>query len=144
MCIGVLILGLYFPQVAGADDTERAGYYMPVNPPPGFADLQWIALIDKRFVPSGSPKGLIRIGTEERWRDFPFRSVSLKGDDITFTTASVNGESFGFRGRFIAKPQPIENDSDRDRIILVGTLTRNRGGTVVSASKLRFAYTPGD
>jgi len=42
---------------------------------------------------------MVRIGSEERWQDFRFRSLSVKGDDIIFATVSINGVRFGFRGR---------------------------------------------
>jgi len=140
----LVALAVVLRVVAATDETERAGYYMPVKAPRGFTDVRWIELVDPRFGPPNARKGMVRIGSEDRWQDFRFRTLSVKGDDIIFTTVSVNGVRFSFRGRFIATPRPIEKDSDRGRIILVGTLTRNGPGTTVAESKLQFAYTPGD
>jgi hypothetical protein len=68
----------------------------------------------------------------------------IQGDEVSFSTKSVNGVSFTFNGRFIQRPKPIEKDSSRERVILVGTLTRLRHDAVVATAPLRFSFTHGD
>jgi hypothetical protein len=91
--------------------------------------------------------GWIAIGTDDnhqRHRRFRIAIQPISGEEVRFSTQTLNGVSYTFRGRFVDRPRPIEKDSDRDRVILVGTLTRFRDKAVVAEASLRFSYTPGD
>jgi hypothetical protein len=70
----------------------------------------------------------------------PFKTLTVKRDNFTFTTVTVGGISYSFSGKFLKGGVYSAGDLDDETPVLEGTLTKFRGGQKVAEAKLKFSY----
>ncbi len=70
----------------------------------------------------------------------PFKTLTVKRDNFTFTTVVVRGISYAFSGKFLKGGVYSAGDFDDETPVLEGTLTKFRGGEKIAEAKLKFAY----
>ena len=71
---------------------------------------------------------------------FPFKTLTVKRDNFTFTTVTIGGISYAFSGKFLKGGVYAAGDLDDTIPVLEGTLTKFRGGQKVAEKKLKFSY----
>ena len=71
---------------------------------------------------------------------FPFKTLIVKRDNFSFTTATIGGISYAFSGKFLKGGVYAAGDLDDTIPVLEGTLTKLRGGQKVAEKKLKFSY----
>lgn len=69
-----------------------------------------------------------------------FKTLTVKRDNFSFTTVTVNGISYAFSGKFLKGGVYSAGDLDDTIPVLEGTLTKFRGGQKVAEAKLKFSY----
>jgi hypothetical protein len=69
-----------------------------------------------------------------------FKTLTVKRDNFTFTTAAAGGISYAFSGKFLKGGVYSAGDLDDTIAVLEGTLTKFRGGQKVAEAKLKFSY----
>lgn len=108
------------------------------DPPRGLTEVSAIQLLrdaKKSFLNSHS--GLYT----NRGLTYRFKTVSVTRERFTFTTASIEGISYSFTGRFLRGGVYGELDSDQwGKPILEGRLSRLRDGKKVATANLKFSY----
>jgi hypothetical protein len=70
----------------------------------------------------------------------PFKTLTVKRDNFTFTTLTVGGISYAFSGKFLKGGVYSAGDLDEETPVLEGTLTKFRGGQKIAEAKLKFSY----
>ena len=70
----------------------------------------------------------------------PFKTLTVKRDNFTFTTVTVGGISYAFSGKFLKGGVYSAGDLDEETPVLEGTLTKFRGGQKIAEAKLKFSY----
>ena len=71
---------------------------------------------------------------------FPFRTLSVKQSNFTFTTVTLSGISYSFSGKFLKGGVFMSANLDDETPVLEGTLTKYKGGQKVAQGKLSFVY----
>ena len=69
-----------------------------------------------------------------------FKTLTVKRDNFTFTTVSVNGISYSFSGRFLIGGDFATIDLSDERPVLEGVLRKHKAGNKVAESRLKFMY----
>ena len=70
----------------------------------------------------------------------PFKTLTVKRDNFTFTTITVGGVSYAFSGKFLKGGVYSAGDLDDTIPVLEGTLTKFRNGQKIAEAKLKFSY----
>ena len=70
----------------------------------------------------------------------PFKTLSVKQSNFTFTTVTVSGISYSFSGKFLKGGVFMSANLDDETPVLEGTLTKYKGGQKVAQGKLSFVY----
>jgi len=70
----------------------------------------------------------------------PFKTLTVKRVNFTFTTVTVGGVSYAFSGKFLKGGVYSAGDLDDTIPVLEGTLTKFRNGQKVAEAKLKFSY----
>jgi len=70
----------------------------------------------------------------------PFKTLTVKRDNFTFTTVTVGGISYAFAGKFLKGGVYSAGDLDDQTPVLEGTLTKFRGGQKIAEAKLKLVY----
>ena len=70
----------------------------------------------------------------------PFKTLTVKRDNFTFTTVTVRGISYAFSGKFLKGGVYSAGDLDDETPVLEGTLTKFRSGQKIAEAKLKFVY----
>ena len=71
---------------------------------------------------------------------YSFKTLTVKRDNFTFTTATAAGISYSFSGKFLKGGVYASGILDDETPVLEGTLTKYRGGQKVAEAKLKFVY----
>jgi hypothetical protein len=124
-------------------NADVTGAYFAVGTlPAAFSEIEHISLatIDDQGNPAPL-NGFIRPRRRSA-EDYRLNSVELNGNDLSFTTATVGGVSYRFRGRFARLDNFAANPPDTEEVILSGTLTKTENGTTTEAP-VRFTYSAG-
>ncbi|SRR6266536_907538 len=110
-------------------------FWIQGTPPQDFSDIGGINLNSRRLrrFPAA---GIDLVGG----RKLPFKSLTVRRDNLTFSTAVVRGVSYTFSGRFLKGGVFSAGILDPDTPVLEGTLTKWRGGRKVAEEKLKFTY----
>jgi len=104
-------------------------------PPNDFPEFGAINLNAKRS------RHLPRPGLEtNNGKRYTFKTLTVKRDNFTFTTATVAGISYSFSGKFLKGGVYASGILDEETPVLEGTLTKYRGGQRVAEAKLKFVY----
>lgn len=70
----------------------------------------------------------------------PFKTLSVKQSNFTFTTVTLSGISYSFAGKFLKGGVFMSANLDDETPVLEGTLTKYKGGQKVAQGKLSFVY----
>jgi hypothetical protein len=103
--------------------------------PDEFSDFSGINLNAKRLRRLPSPGLQLLDGTNYR-----FKTLTVKRNYFTFTTATVKGVSYSFAGKFLKGGVFAETVLDDESPVLEGTLTKFSAGKKLAEAKLRFTY----
>lgn len=122
------VTGAYFP-------AEDLGYQ--------FAEIQYLSLatIDENGNPAPL-NGFIRPKRKSA-RDYQLVNPKLDGKNLTFTTTTVGGVGYSFKGAFVKLDNFSANPPPSDQVILKGELTKTEDGTIVSTTDVSFTYSAG-
>jgi len=138
LVLSALSFSIYSQQAASRQSTRfdpDGSFWIHGTPPPDFSDIGGINLN------SHGVRRLPRAGVElVRGTRLPFKSLTVRKDNLTFTTAVVKGVSYTFSGRFLKGGVFAADILDPDAPVLEGTLTKWRGGKKVAEEKLKFTY----
>ncbi len=125
----------------GSDVT--GGYFAKGTLPAEFSEIEHLslAMIDN----DGNPaplNGFIRPRRRSA-EDYRLVNPKLDGNNLTFSTATVNGVSYSFTGVFEKLGNFPVNPPEADETILRGTLTKMRDGKMAAETKADFRYEAG-
>ena len=119
------------------------GYFMAEPVPAQFSEIEHLSLatVDDQGNPS-SLNGFIR---PKRRADADYKLVNPKitGKDLTFTTSTVGGTGYSFKGTFEKLADFSTNAPDPDEVVLKGTLTKLKDGAEIGSTKVNFTYSAG-
>jgi hypothetical protein len=123
---------------------DVTGAYFPAEDLPyQFSEIEHLnlATIDE----NGSPaplNGFIRPKRKSA-RDYQLVNPKLDGKNLTFTTSTVGGVGYSFKGTFERLDNFSANPPPSDQVILRGVLTKTADGLVVSETDVNFTYSAG-
>jgi hypothetical protein len=120
------------------------GYYSLVGAHPrGFENFDTIQYWRKQDEQSGPDISERLSGvTADKGVLYRYRTISINRRGFAFTTRAVKGTSYSFTGRFL-RTDFVDNELDFDKPVLVGTLTKYRGGKKVAEANVRLSYFAG-
>jgi hypothetical protein len=127
------------------DDHDVTGAYFPLEAlPPEFAQLDHLhlATIDGNADPAPL-NGFLR-PHEPTAQDYRLVEPRIDGRRLSFTTTPVDGVAYDFTGAFERTTDFAENPPEHDEVVLAGTLTKRRNGTVAATTPVSFRYYAGD
>ena len=127
-----------FPAIAQTKATRfdpDGAFWIVGEPPNEFSEFGSINLNAKRS--RQLPLQGFELRTGKR---IPFKTVTVKRDNFTFTTVTVGGISYAFSGKFLKDGVYSAGDLDDETPVLEGTLTKFRRGQKVAEAKLKFSY----
>jgi hypothetical protein len=129
---------------AEAPEHDVTGAYFPMTSlPRDFAELDHLLLatIDENAAPAPL-NGFLRPKARDA-KDYVLVQPSMSGNDLTFTTAPVDGVHYTFTGAFGVLGKFAENPPDYETAVLTGTLTKMRGTVLVASTPVKFRYEAG-
>jgi len=103
--------------------------------PPEFSEFGAINLNAKRS--RQLPVQGFELNNGKRLR---FKTLTVKRDNFSFTTVTLNGVSYAFSGKFLKGGVFSAGDLDDTIPVLKGTLTRFRNGQKDAEAQLTFSY----
>ena len=103
--------------------------------PNGFSDFGGINLNAKKS--RRLPMAGVEIINGKR---LPFKTLSVKQTNLSFTTVTLSGISYTFSGKFLKGGVFMSANLDDETPVLEGTLTKYKGGQKVAQGKLSFVY----
>ncbi len=131
----ILVLGSLISVTAQREKFNPDGSFWIIGEPPSeFKDFGGINLNASRN------RRLNKAGvnlTDGRW--LRFRTLTVNRNNLVFTTVTIRGTSYNFKGRFL-RGGVFAADDLEDVPVLEGTLTKISGGKIASAATLRFSY----
>ncbi|HLL75693.1 MAG TPA: hypothetical protein VK421_10555 [Pyrinomonadaceae bacterium] len=129
------------PDAAQGDVT--GAYFASGKLPAEFSEIEHLSLatIDENARPAPL-NGFIRPKRRSA-DDYKLVSPRLAGRELTFTTAAVGGVSYSFKGTFEKMGNFPENPPDAEEVVLRGTLTKLKDGSVVAETPVSFTYSAG-
>ena len=134
---------LALPAFAQSTKTDIFGYYFLEKPPKAFANISEINLGGDVGLKDKPPfYGLIRM-TNKKAKDFLLLKPTLNGNDLTFSTKSVGGISYTFKGTF-TRLGNFPEERPESEVLLKGLLTKLKGKTKIAEANVSFSYTAGD
>ena len=129
---------------AGEDEGDVTGAYFPAGQLPAeFADIEHLSLatIDAQGN-AADLNGFIR-PKERSAKDYKLVDPKLEGKFLTFTTTTVRGVSYSFKGSFERLDDFSKNPPAADELILKGTLTKMEDGEEAALTRVGFTYSAG-
>lgn len=128
---------------SNAQGDVTGAYFAAGNLPSAFAEIEHLSLatIDENGNPAPL-NGFIR-PRRRAASDYRLVNPTLNGNDLTFTTAAVNGISYSFTGRFEMMRDFAANPPASDAVVLRGTLTKLNRGEVEAETPVNFTYSAG-
>lgn len=73
-------------------------------------------------------------------KTFRYKTLTVKRDNLSFTTVSIGGVSYSFSGRFLEGGVFAATDLSDERPVLEGVLRKHKAGKKVAEAKLKFMY----
>jgi hypothetical protein len=149
LVLGGLDLGDAVSAMPVQESADVAGYYIPLDAQPNDLHLRWIQLVGNSSTLSNAPpKVELRIGTSRGWVTYRQAQLTLSGSTVRFTTQKRWGTHYTFEGEFVPTGQTVKLGGvaaeEGSEIVLRGTLSKVRRGTIVRGAHLAFSYTTGD
>lgn len=123
---------------------DVTGAYFPAEDLPyQFAEIEHLSLatIDENGNPAPL-NGFIRPKRRSA-RDYQLVNPKLEGKNLTFTTTTVGGVGYSFKGAFERLDNFSANPPPSDKVILKGVLTKTEDGLIVSETDVSFTYSAG-
>jgi hypothetical protein len=132
-----LSIGLLFASTIQADDFNPTGfYYIHGQAPKTFMEFSYFS-INTYDKPQAT--GWLATVRDER---FKYEMVEVTKDNFSFSTATVNGIRYSFKGRFLKSGKFA--DQTRIDLALEGQLIKFQNNKKVAESFLKFDYFVGD
>ena len=130
------------PAAAAQGDVTGA-YFASGTLPAEFSEIEHLSLatIDENGQPAPL-NGFIRPKRKSA-ADYRLVNPRLAGRELTFTTSAVGGVSYSFKGTFAKLDNFPENPPDSEEIVLRGTLTKLKDGSVAAETSVNFTYSAG-
>lgn len=142
-----LLVCVSFASAQRAKKLDTFGYYFIQNPSKNFSDISEIHLSGDYGSKQKPPVfGLIRLKNKKA-RDFYLNKPFQKGKFISFSTKSVDGVSYQFRGNFtklydrVIETRP---GTTPNGIVLRGSLIKLKGKKKIAIQQVGFTYFAGD
>lgn len=128
---------------ATAQGDVTGAYFVKGSLPKDFSEIDHLSLatIDERGNPSPL-NGFIRPKRRSA-NDYKLVSPKLNGKELTFSTTTVDGVSYSFRGTFEKLQDFSANPPPADEVILRGKLSRLVDGNVAVETDVNFTYSAG-
>lgn len=123
---------------------DPTGAYFAMDPlPADFAEIEHLSLatIDENASPAPL-NGFLR-PKDRNATDYTLVSPKIEGQELTFTTAAVNGVHYEFTGTFSMRGNFAAEPPSSDLAVLTGTLTKLRDGQTIATTPVRFHYEAG-
>jgi len=138
LATGILLLAIVTPALAQTKTARfdpDGSFWIVGTPPNEFSDFSAINLNAKKLrrIP---PTGL----QTNDGKTYRFKTLTVKRDNFTFTTATVGGVSYSFTGKFLKGGNFAATWLGDESPVLEGTLTKFRAGKKLAESKLKFSY----
>lgn len=127
-----------------ASQGDVTGAYFPSEAlPPQVAEIEHLSLatIDE----NGNPAPLNGFLRPKRRSatDYQLVKPQIKGRELSFTTSTVGGVGYSFKGTFEKMDNFAANPPPSDEVILRGVLTRTEDGVIVFETDVNFTYSAG-
>lgn len=129
-----------------SDDVDVFGYYSLVgNIPKAFSSIDVLLLSTIDDNAKKAPlNGFIRPkGKGGKGWDYYLVNPTLKGDELSFTTKTVRGVSYEFKGKF-TKLGNFPETRPEGEVLLKGHLIKFQAGAKVAEADVSFSYSAGD
>lgn len=126
------------------DSSDITGAYFPIGKLPAeFSELYLmnLATIDENANPSPL-NGFLR-PQKQSAKDYHLMAPKMNGNDLNFTTETINGVSYGFTGTFAKLGDFSANPPGEGEPILKGTLKKMKNGAMVAETPVTFSYSAG-
>jgi hypothetical protein len=123
---------------------DVTGTYFPAEGLPSeFSELEHLSLatIDANGNPAPL-NGFIRPKRRSA-KDYQLVAPKMDGRNLTFTTTTVGGVGYSFKGAFEKLDNFSANPPPSDQVILRGVLTKTKDGQLVSETPVSFTYSAG-
>lgn len=126
------------------DEGDVTGAYFPAGQLPAeFADIEHLSLATVDAQGESAPlNGFIRPKARSV-KDFKLVDPKLEGKFLTFTTNTVGGVGYSFKGAFERLDDFSKNPPAADEVILKGTLTKMEDGEEAALTRVGFVYSAG-
>ena len=110
-------------------------FWIHGQPPNEFSDFSAINLNAKRV------RRLPVAGLQlNNGKNFRFKTLIVKPENLSFTTVVVAGVSYSFSGKFLKTGVFATATLDDETPVLEGTLTKFKAGKKVAEAELKFVY----
>src|SRR5438067_10623068 len=123
---------------------DVTGAYFPTGTLPSeFSEIDFLSLatIDDQGKPAPL-NGFIRPKRKSA-KDYQLVNPKIDGKNLTFSTTTVGGIGYKFRGTFERLDNFSANSPPSDEVILKGTLTKLSDGEEIALTKVSFTYSAG-
>jgi hypothetical protein len=138
-CVSIfLLLLLSYPalsQTKSARFDPDGTFWIIGEAPNGFSDFGGINLNQKKLRRLPASGVQTNEGTTYR-----FKTLIVKRNNFTFTTATIGDVYYSFAGRFLKGGNFAATWLGDESPVLEGTLTKFQGGKKVAEGKLKFSY----
>jgi len=141
LALGIFATAIVALGTVASAQTKRAAFnpdgafWLIGAAPDGFSDFGGINLNARRL--RRLPAQGLELNNGKR---FPFKTATVKRDDLRFTTATIGGVYYTFAGKFLRGGVFAEQDLSDEQPVLEGVLTKYKGGNKVADAKLKFSY----
>ena len=133
--IALVVFGSVFSGYTQREPFNPDGtFWISGEPPAAFKDFGGINLNASRNPRLNKPGVNL---TDGRW--LKFRTLTVNRNNLVFTTTTVRGTAYRFKGKFLRGGTFAAHDLEDVRV-LEGTLTKINGGKVVAQERLKFSY----
>ena len=131
-------------KTSSEDQGDVTGAYFPEGKLPSeFSEIEHLSLatIDDQGKPAPL-NGFIR-PKQRSAKDYKLVDLKLNGKNLTFSTSTVGGVGYRFKGNFEKLDNFSANPPPTDEVVLTGTLTKISDGEEVALTKVNFTYSLG-
>ncbi|HET6862455.1 MAG TPA: hypothetical protein VFH91_05390 [Pyrinomonadaceae bacterium] len=134
-CIAQLSSGYVDAQNKRDKFDPDGAFWIHGQPPNEFSDFSAINLNAKRV------RRLPAAGLQlNNGKNFRFKTLSTKPQELAFTTLVIAGVSYSFSGKFLKTGVFATGMLDDETPVLEGTLTKFKAGKKVAEANLKFVY----
>lgn len=130
------------PDKQNYEEYDWTGYYYSNSEtlPKAFSDISYIELETREYSEDGNNKAIPPDGTIRTNTILEFTHIAIGGKEIAFQTATVDGVSYKFTGRFLSQGSCDRSD---DRPVLKGRLIKIKGSKWAAEMEAEFSVTCG-